>query len=56
MTFQPCGKHLIAGEWVASDASFASSLGNTDPDLPILSGFSLTLFPVQESSTGIVVK
>ncbi|NPD16383.1 aldehyde dehydrogenase (NADP(+)) [Xinfangfangia sp. D13-10-4-6] len=25
MTFQPHGKHLIAGEWIASDASFASS-------------------------------
>lgn len=25
MTFQPHGKHLIAGEWVASDASFAST-------------------------------
>lgn len=25
MTFQPHGKHLIAGEWVASDASFISA-------------------------------
>lgn len=25
MTFQPHGRHLIAGEWVASDASFAST-------------------------------
>ncbi|GAA6182037.1 aldehyde dehydrogenase (NADP(+)) [Shimia sp. NS0008-38b] len=25
MTFQPHGKHLIAGDWVASDASFASA-------------------------------
>ena len=25
MTFQPRGKHLIAGEWIASDASFAST-------------------------------
>ncbi|MVO16471.1 aldehyde dehydrogenase (NADP(+)) [Parasedimentitalea huanghaiensis] len=25
MTFQPHGKHLIAGEWIAGDSSFASS-------------------------------